>query len=223
MADERTSLPEMDGFTLGTPALVCRWRLHDRKLPLENRHLRALSRRRVRGSALSTELIGWAKQHIEWTLAEGAAEHPDGVLMLIVDENSHAAMAVGDFVPLPHASARNLADRAAASLEEAASTSVPPETLWLVRDGALVAGIDAGMYPGGTTSLVSQLAETIGIPVSHDASVAEKVRAGAADFDECFLTSDEFGVVDAHSASGPMSRRFVDSYAKLLESLEHRR
>ena len=37
----------MDEFELGVPALVCRWRLAGRTLPLENRHLRALSQRRV--------------------------------------------------------------------------------------------------------------------------------------------------------------------------------
>ena len=71
---------------LGRPALVCRWRLASRALPLENRHLRALGRRSVGGAPVSPQLIAWAKQHIEWTLSEGAARNPDGVLMVIVDE-----------------------------------------------------------------------------------------------------------------------------------------
>ena len=58
----------MDGFTLGSPALVCRWRLASRALPLENRHLRALGQRVVNGGLVPTELVAWAKQHIEWTL-----------------------------------------------------------------------------------------------------------------------------------------------------------
>ena len=33
---------DQERFTLGTPALVCRWRLASGALPLENRHLRAL-------------------------------------------------------------------------------------------------------------------------------------------------------------------------------------
>ena len=76
--------PDMEGFELGTPALVCRWRLARRRLPLENRHLRALLARTVNERPVSQALVAWAKQHIEWTLEEGSAEHPDGVLMLII-------------------------------------------------------------------------------------------------------------------------------------------
>ena len=64
--------PDQD-FTLGRPVLVCRWRLASGKLPMENRHLRALSKRVVNGRAVSTQLVAWAKQHIEWTLQDGSA------------------------------------------------------------------------------------------------------------------------------------------------------
>ena len=223
MGNARGPIPEMDGFELGTPALVCRWRLRDRRLPLANRHLRALAHRRVQGQAVSPELVGWAQQHIEWTLDQGAVEHPDGVLMLVVDEQRRAAMAVGDFEPLPHSSMRILARRASESLVEAASTSVAPEVLWLVEDGRLVAGIGPGTYPGGSTSLVLQLAETIGIPVRRDGGVVEATLSGITDYDEAFLTSDEYGVVEAHDAAGPVARRFQDAYAKLLESTKRKR
>ena len=69
-------------FTLGRPVLVCRWRLASGGLPMENRHLRALSKRVVNGQAVSTQLVAWAKQHIEWTLRDGSALNPDGVLVL---------------------------------------------------------------------------------------------------------------------------------------------
>ena len=45
MGDVNVGSAEMRNFKLGTPALVCRWRLASGRLPLENRHLRALSRR----------------------------------------------------------------------------------------------------------------------------------------------------------------------------------
>ena len=88
MPAEKNDTPWTEDFALGTPALVCRWRLADRTLPLENRHLRALSRRVVDDAPVSSQLVAWAKQHIEWTLAEGAAACPDGTLMLVVDEVS---------------------------------------------------------------------------------------------------------------------------------------
>ena len=46
------------------------------------------------------ELVAWAKQHIEWTLGDGAAANPDGVLMMIVDTEGRAAMSVGPYEEL---------------------------------------------------------------------------------------------------------------------------
>ena len=82
-------------FKTDMPSLVCRWRLSGGTLPLENRHLRALGKRTVGGHTVSPHLIAWAKQHIEGTLKEGSLEHPDGVLMLVLDKTGKAAMAVG--------------------------------------------------------------------------------------------------------------------------------
>ena len=47
MQDEKNDASSFAGFELGAPALVCRWRLASRTLPLENRHLRALAARSV--------------------------------------------------------------------------------------------------------------------------------------------------------------------------------
>ena len=112
MTAEKNDRPQMEDFTLGRPALVCRWRLADRALPLENRHLRALGGRTVDGTPVSTQLVAWAKQHIEWTLSDGAARYPDGVLMVIVDEEGRAAMSVGPYEPLAVTTTSALAERA---------------------------------------------------------------------------------------------------------------
>ena len=144
MGDVNVGSAEMRNFKLGTPALVCRWRLASGRLPLENRHLRALSRRVLDDEPVSAQLIAWAKQHVEWTLREGSAENPNGVLMLIVDEEGQAAMTVGPYEPLAAMTASGLVDRATAAQQEADETSVAPETLWAVRDGCLVAGVAPG-------------------------------------------------------------------------------
>ena len=94
------SITNMEGFELGEPVLICRWRLSNRKLPLENRHMRALVARTVNGMQVPVELMAWAKQHIEWTLEQGSADNPNGTLMLIVDDQGRAAMTVGPYVPL---------------------------------------------------------------------------------------------------------------------------
>ena len=217
MAGEKDLRTQMDDFTLGRPALVCRWRLANRTLPLENRHLRALGQRLVDGHTLSPQLVSWAKQHIEWTLADGAAEHPDGVLMLIVDHEGRAAMTVGPYEALRSTGVASLAQRAQMSSREADKTWVSPESLWLVRGEQLVWGMAPGEKPSGAGSLMSDLAKTIGIPVERRQGLAARVLREEESFDEAFLVSDEHGIVCASNASGPRSERFAAGYAKLLE------
>lgn len=213
----------MEEFELGTPALVCRWRLSACTLPLENRHLRALGQRRVNGGPISTGLLAWAKQHIEWTLAEGAASDPDGVLMLVVDEGGRAAMTVGPYEQLASLAPADLAARALASSREAASTGVAPESLWAARSGGLVWGAGPDELPSGASTLVIDLAATLGIPVVRAPGLAEAVPRGEAAIDEAFLVSDEHGVVPAAGLDGELSRRLSQGYRTLLARARRRR
>ena len=204
-------------FEVGEPVLVCRWRLSNKRLPAANRHLRALSRRTVNGEHPSKQLMSWAKQHIEWTLAEGASEHPDGVLMIVLDEQGRAAMAVGDYEPLADRTLASLVSRAQESEREAAETDVAPETLWVVRDGSLVCGMASGEVASGAASLIADLAKTLGMPVRRDARLVDVVADGSLAPEEAFLVSDEHGVVVASDASGDRACRFADGWARLLD------
>jgi hypothetical protein len=214
---------EFGNFSLGSPAVICRWRLAGRNLPMANRHLRALGARTIGGRRLSRNLVNWAKQHIEWTLDTGAAEHPDGVLMLLVDEDEHAAMTVGPYEPLEDTTLDALLDRAVAASLEASGTGVAPDTLWLVSDGQLRALSPEGNTFSGATSLLRDLAATVGLPfdraplpLSHDALVG---LAEAAD--EAFLVSDEHGVVLPQGSTAedmPLASKLFDSYGRLLEA-----
>lgn len=215
MREDRT---HMEGFTLGRPALICRWRLANRALPLENRHLRALGQRVVDGGLVATELVAWAKQHIEWTLSDGAAAHPDGVLMLIVDEEGRAAMTVGPYEPLEHRSPSALAERAKAAEAEAAHTGVAPESLWVIRGDGLVWGIGPEERASGAATLMADLASTVGFAVERRAGLAEALLAGEAPYDEVLLVSDEHGIVPASGRAQPRAERFAEGYAKLLAS-----
>lgn len=203
-------------FELGEPALVCRWRIAGGRLPLENRHLRALGARTVKGRPVSTQLLSWAKQHIEWTLADGSAATPDGVLMLLMDAEGRAAMSVGPYEPLADTSAAALAGRAASSALERAKTGVAPETLWAVRDGALVWGVADDACVHGAASLVLDLASTLGIEVARDAALLDAVASGDLS-EQVFLCSDEHGVVPAAGASDAIMLRLSVGYQKLLE------
>lgn len=210
-------------FELGTPAIVCRWRLSDGGLPLENRHLRALSRRMVCGRAVSTQLVAWAKQHIEWTLRDGSALNPNGVLMIVVDERGQAAMTVSPYEPIGSPSAAALARRALASSREASETGVAPETLWVARGDTLVCGMGAAEDASGAVTLVCDLANTVGITVVREDGVARRLLGGTLDYDEAFLVSDEHGVVCAADAAGPRGARLAEGYERLLAAQKKKR
>lgn len=207
-------------FKLGKPALVCRWRLASQKLPMANRHLRALGARTIEGNPVPTQLVAWAKQHVEWTLEDGSADYPDGVLMLVVDEEGKAAMTVGPFEELERHTVNDLIERAALSLKEAEETRVAPESLWSVRGGVLTCGLSPEGHYSGATSLIMDLARTLGIPTHVDEDLVYALQHGSRDYDEVFLVSDEYGVVPASNATGPRSEKFATSYQKLLESMK---
>ena len=215
MADGK--IPEE--FEVGEPVLVCRWRLSARALPAANRHMRALGARTVCGAPLTKQLLGWAKQHIEWTLAEGTAQFPDGVLMLMVDAEGRAAMAAGAYEPLADTSLAALAARATAALAEAASTGVAPETLWVAGAGELVCGLGEGAALSGASSVVADLAAAYGVPVRFDATLVERARAGegvgAQGAASHLLISDEHGAVCAKGEPSALACRLAADVAKL--------
>lgn len=210
------SITNMEGFELGEPVLVCRWRLSNRKLPLENRHMRALVARTANGDQIPVELMAWAKQHIEWTLEQGAADNPNGTLMLIVDDQGRAAMTVGPYVPLEDVTLSGLVRRADRAQAEAAKTGVAPETLWTVMDNELVWDPGEERSPSGSASLVLHLAQTLGIDVRTWQGLSDAVTTRAVDIDEAFLVSDEHGIVPASDADGPYGRRLALGYQRLL-------
>lgn len=205
-----------DRFVLGNPSLVCRWRLANSALPLENRHMRALAARQVNGERLPHPLVAWVKQHIEWTLADGAHEHPDGVLMLLVDEAGCAAMSCGPYEPLVSTSANDLAQRARTARVEAGATRVSPEDLWLVRGDGLVWATEPSFVPSGSSSLMADLAYTLGMPVQRDDDLLDTVATIGFDADEVFLVSDEHGVVPASDRGGRRAEKFAQSYRRLF-------
>lgn len=204
-------------FEVGEPVLVCRWRLCAGRLPALNRHMKALGARSLGGKAFSRQLLAWAKQHLEWTLTEGTLDNPDGTLMLLVDAQNRAAMVAGPYVALSNTELAALCARARSAEAEAANTNVAPETLWAVQDGSLLVNLSVGDIPSGATSLILDLAVTLGIPVERRATLCDELGASPAAFDEVFLVSDEHGVVCASDMQGSYGKRFADGWQTLLE------
>lgn len=191
---------------VGEPVFTMRWRLHNRALPLKNRHLRAFTQ-----AGVSNGLASWARQHIEWTLAEGAGEHPDGVLSLAVDDQGRAVMAIEAYEPLPELSVRELCERARA----VGDSPVEGEVVWIAHEGGFDALTDEGKPLSGANSLVADLARTLGKTVSFD---PERLAGDLvlADGDEVLLVSDEHGVVGASDASGALAVQFRAYYERLV-------
>ena len=86
-----------------------------------------------------------------------------------------------------------------------------------MRGGTLACGAAADSTASGATSLIGDLAATLGIPVVREGGLVDSVIAGAATYDEAFLVSDEHGVVVASDAPGEKSERFAGGYARLME------
>lgn len=204
----------VEKFELAEPALVCRWRMSKKHVPMLNRHIRALSQRRVQGEPLTNNMLSWAKQHVEWSLAEGDYRAVDGVLMLVIDVNGNAAMTVGEYESLPDTSRSALEARASLARTEAAETGVAPEVLASVGEGSLTLAVPSGEHLCGTATLIEQLASTRGLAVTRAEDPA--ALAGAV-----FLISDEHGVIPASdnaegSDAADVVALMVDGYAKLL-------
>lgn len=184
-------------ITIGKPALVCRWRLSQGALPLLGRHMKAFAARSIKGKPVTPELVGWAKQHIEWTLNPKSEEEKNGVLMLVVDEEGKAAMSIGPYCALVLCSDGDSADftdrafligRAQRAQKEASQTGVAPEVFWAVHvDGTkgsvgctgkggaqvnakpqLIIGAPRGGALSGLNSLMFDLAKTKGYEVTFD-------------------------------------------------------
>ena len=120
-----------------------------------------------RARPLTHNMLSWAKQHVEWSLAEGDYTAHDGVLMLVIDINGNAAMTVGEYEPLADTSAKALRARSAEARSEADETGVAPELLAAVDNGELAFVAPADECLCGTATLIEQLAQTKGIPVTR--------------------------------------------------------
>ena len=210
----------MTHFTLGKPSCICRWRIYNQQLPLENRLLRGLSRRTVNNKPIDKRLVAWAKQHIEWTLVSGSTTYPHGVLMLVIDEKGQAAMSVGPYEPLKQAKLSAFCARAHTAQTEAAETHVAPESLWGVDNNTLLWCAQDDETAGGVNSLVLDLAQTLGIRVVKDANLLNQVQSKQACVSEVFLVSDEHGVVMDEASSSSLVQRLAQSYQKLLQKTQ---
>ena len=129
-------------------------------------------------------------------------------------------MSVGPYEGLGEPSLASIVERATAGAEEAATTGVAPETLWVVQDGVIFWNAETTHKRSGIVSLLEDLAHTMGYSVVRRPDLLEEVSASVIRPDEAFLVSDEHGIVAARGMGGDKSQWFAASYAKLLEQAD---
>lgn len=165
-------------------------------------------------------MLSWAKQHVEWSLAAGEYEDPNGVLMLVIDVNGDALMSVGPYEPLADTSRAALVSRASIARAEAAGTGVAPELLGvLTADGRVLLAAAPGEALCGAATLVEQLAAVRGHAVERslvDGVTAEQVAGAAGEGDAVFLISDEHGVVVERGATSGDAAQLSADVRKLF-------
>lgn len=213
------SLEELMNAPVGDLAMTLEWRLAGCCLPLASRHLATLD---ARGFAHG--LQSWCRQHIEWTLLEGAQDHPDGVLVIEVDTYGRAVMSVIAHEPDPAP-----ADCTKAALFERAHVvaiadddPLCAEALWLSdAPDHLICAVDPGQRLSGANDLVAQLAQTKGVAVTRvnlaDKDEAQVLASQLERMTDVFLVSDKRGVICASDATGAQGTAMHEHYAKLLQ------
>ncbi|MBR2835217.1 MAG: hypothetical protein IKE43_05865 [Coriobacteriales bacterium] len=202
------SIPE--DLVMDTPVLQVRWRLQNNALPLLNRHLRAFAQRGV-----SRGLQSWARQHLEWTLAEGSLGDPNGVLTIDVDEAGRSVMGIEPFVELEPLTVPLMAER----VQQQAQNPVESEVMWVAQESRLTALSSPSKPLSGVNSLVCDLAKTLKATVEFDESLLTACLQdpGVISPDsQVFLASDEYGIVPAVGHDGDICKQYASYYARIV-------
>ena len=201
---------------LGDVRFCCRWRVVSGRVPLKNRHMRALGARTLDGEKIGAPLVAWVRESVDWSLGN-VAGYDDATLVLKVHAGGRASLDVTEYRRPKERSANDLLRRAERGRREAESCGVSSEDLWVVSGGVLLWGLTMGAYACGTSSLVSQLARTLGYAVTVvDDLAAQLAETGFRPDMEVFLASDEHGVLAATDRTGTIAQRFESSYNTLL-------
>ena len=208
------------GFELGEPALVCDGASRSGAYRFSTVISARWQRAAFRGAPVGHGLLSWAKQHVEWSLADDTtvAVPDDGVLMLVIDTAGQAAMSTGPYERLASTAREALIYRALDAHREADRTGVAPEVLAAHRAGALVLGVGAEDPLAGVASLAAQLAEARGVRIERDPALPYRALAGAC-VGALLLLSDEHGVVAAGDAPDVPADDLVDLLVAGYEKL----
>lgn len=186
--------------SIPTEVIVVSWRLSRGRLPLTDRHLKALTERGV-GSALHA----WLKSRLEWSLVNDTIGFADGVLRMTIDPQGDVNIAVLELPSAPESEDLALV-RVDGRIEDGRNASV-----W-VRSGQKVATPTVpSATPRGTRTFVRDLATTLGYTFEERVISEEELESA----DEAFLVHDVFGVIELDARGGELVERLEGCFAKL--------
>jgi len=181
--------------------LVLRWRIHEGRLPLRQRHIRALG-----ALELPEALVGWVLERLDWAVMNMLGPGSEAVLVVELDRAREARMSLAEVAPPPSLGAGDLVEEQGFVLGAAVGAEPLAGDVWLELDGALAASTPE--VTSGTGTLGLDVARTLGIPCEVGLQPLAVARQ-AAEAGRAFLLSDEFGFVPigaAPAASGPAAR-----------------
>lgn len=191
----------MNDHTAGIPTepLSVTWRLSGARVPLLERHLRALAERGV-GSALHA----WLRSRLEWAFEHHAIEHPDGSITIGIDPQGDVTISVAPYVG-PEG------DPIATTIERGGHVIDGDGASVWIRIGERVATPPfPPAAPRGSRSLVIDLARTLGWEVEVRELTVEDIERA----DEAFFVSDVHGVV-SDGRGGEFAARMQACFARL--------
>ena len=222
--------------------LVLRWRIHEGRIPLRQRHLRSLE-----PLGLPEPLRAWIHERLEWALANMLADDSEGVLVLRIGPDQEVTV-LGDMAqeapalvpatsPAQEAPARvpttSPAQEVTVSLDPLREKPALDRNDLLVKDGVIVGAQYEGEALEGTVwleydgaihasctklitatgTLAKDLLNTLKLPLIVLPQLLEAVERSSI-----FLTSDEFGFVSIQrqpDGKAPITTKLEECFSKL--------
>ena len=186
--------------------LVLRWRIHEGRIPLRQRHLRSLE-----PLDLPEPLRAWIHERLEWALANMLTDDTEGVLVLHIDPAHEVTVSLDPVRERPVLNLSSLLVEGGLIIGAEFDGETLEGTVWLECDGALCASCDELI--SATGSLAKDLCETLKLPLSiHPQHIED------AENSSLFLISDEFGFVliqEHPCGEAPATSKLEECFSKL--------
>ena len=197
-----------------TAPITLRWRIHDGKLPLRQRHMRALSR-----LDLPDALMAWVHERLEWAMINMLTSGSEAVLVLGIDSATEVQLSLEDIRKKPILESADLMVHGDTVTGVYSDGQPIAGDIWIEQNGVLVSCVSDVFT--ATSTLCRDLATTLGFEVEIGQQPFPVVQK-AAGRGQAFVVSDEFGFLPISSqgkgateAEGTITKRMREAFEKL--------